>query len=146
MQIIQNWAWCLYPLAAEQDHQDRDDGADDRRDGERVERRGAPDPGADAGEQLHVARAHAADRVGRQQQREADDRAEHAVHQAFPTGVRRQRGAVDPAGDDHRERDPVRYFQFQAVDDGGDDQCQRDDPNWPVVEQAAGEVMNVEHV
>ena len=85
----------------------------------------AADPGADAGQQFHVAGAHAADGVGRQQQRQADRRAHQAPAESFP--AERDR-ADDPAAEDHRKRDPVGNLQLVAVDHGGHDQRDRHQP------------------
>jgi cellulose synthase/poly-beta-1,6-N-acetylglucosamine synthase-like glycosyltransferase len=52
-------------IQAPQDHRDGDYATDDGRQGKCVKRHGAPDPGPNAGEQLDVACAHAADCVGR---------------------------------------------------------------------------------
>ncbi len=68
--------------------------ADDRRDAKRVEGSAAPHPGADAGQQFHVAGSHAADGIRRQQEHQADDRSQQAPAEPCPAEVG---GAVDPA-------------------------------------------------
>ncbi len=53
------------PGLAIKDHAQSDHAADDGRSAEGIERDGAAHPGAHAGQQLHVAGAHAADGIGR---------------------------------------------------------------------------------
>ena len=42
-------------------------------------------------------------------------------------------GAVEPAAEDERKRDPVGHLQLEAVDDGGHDQDDGHQPDRPVL-------------
>ena len=80
----------MAPLSPEQDHGHGDDAAEDGGDAKGVEGDGGPDPGPDAGQQLDVAGPHAADGVGRQEQSQAEGRADQARGQALPAEAGRR--------------------------------------------------------
>ena len=88
--IVAELVGVMPPLSPEQDHGHGDDAAEDGGDAKGVEGDGGPDPGPDAGQQLDVAGPHAADGVGRQEQSQAQGRAEQAPGQALPAEAGRR--------------------------------------------------------
>ena len=105
------------------------EGADDGTNRERVHRVRAIDPSPHAGQQLHVAGSHAADGIGWQEQRQADDRPQKTPAQSLPAEGSR---TIEPAAEDEGKCDPVGRLQLIAVDDRRQNEDDGYQPGGPV--------------